>query len=150
VLHIFNVFNPCNHLFSLLLFFLLCGKWLLSCRLVHLLVLLTSTPLVLFVLFSMIRCLEHVNGCNLLSDFQSCFSRGQSTETALVKDTEDLRLAKAEGKAFDLINHQLFVHKIGSRYDFHTSAMSMVSSIFRDRSMAVEVDGMKSTTWSVP
>jgi hypothetical protein len=47
-------------------------------------------------------------------------------------------------KAFDLINHGLFVHKLDSRYDFHTSSMSMVSSFLRDRSMVVEVDGVKS------
>jgi hypothetical protein len=35
--------------------------------------------------------LAHVNGCNLLSDFQSGFRCGQSTVTALVRITEDLR-----------------------------------------------------------
>jgi hypothetical protein len=65
--------------------------------------------------------LKHVNGHNLLSDFQSGFRRG--FQTALVKVTEDLRSAKAEEKvtvhflldfykAFDLINHGLFVHKL--------------------------------------
>jgi hypothetical protein len=59
--------------------------------------------------------------------------------TVLVRVTEDLRSAKVEGKvtvhvlldfskAFDLINHGLFVHELDSRYDFHTSAMGMVSS----------------------
>jgi hypothetical protein len=52
-------------------------------------------------------------------------------------------------KAFDLINHRLFVHKLDSRYDFHTSAMDMVSSFLRDRSMVVEVDGVKSTPRSL-
>jgi hypothetical protein len=42
--------------------------------------------------------LEHVNGRNLLSDFQSGFRRGLSTAIALVKITEDLRSTKAEGK----------------------------------------------------
>jgi hypothetical protein len=66
--------------------------------------------------------LEHVNGRNLLPDFQSGFRRGHSTTTALVRATEDLRLAKAEGKvtvhvlldfskAFELINQGLFIHK---------------------------------------
>jgi hypothetical protein len=52
----------------------------------------------------------------------------------LVRVTEDLRSTKAKGnvtvyvlldisKTFDLINHGLFVHKLDSRYDFHTSAM---------------------------
>jgi hypothetical protein len=81
--------------------------------------------------------LEHVNGRNLLSAFQSGFRREHSTATALVRVTEDLRSVKAEGKvtvhvlldfskSFDLINHGLFVHKLGSRYDFHTSAMGIV------------------------
>jgi hypothetical protein len=54
--------------------------------------------------------------------------------------------AKAEGKvkvhvlldfskAFDLINHGLFVHKLGSRYDFYTPTNGMVSSLLRDRSV---------------
>jgi hypothetical protein len=85
--------------------------------------------------------LEHINGRNLLSDFQSGFRREHSTATALVRLTQDLRSVKAEGKvtvhvlldfskSFDLINHGhgLFVHKLGSRYDFHTSAMGIVSS----------------------
>jgi hypothetical protein len=34
-------------------------------------------------------------------------------------------------KAFDLLNHGLFIHKLGSRYDLHTSAIGMVSSFLR-------------------
>jgi hypothetical protein len=49
----------------------------------------------------------------------------------------------------DLINHELFVQKLDSRYDFLTSAMGMVSSFLRDRSMVVEVDGVKSTPRSL-
>jgi hypothetical protein len=89
------------------------------------------------------KVLEHVNGSNMLSDFQSGFRRGYSTVTALVRVTEDLRSAKAEekitvyvlldlSKVFDPINHGLF-------------AMGMILSFLRDRSMVVEVDGVKST-----
>jgi hypothetical protein len=42
--------------------------------------------------------LEHVNGRNLSSDFQSGFRCGHSTATALVRVTEDLKSTKAEGK----------------------------------------------------
>jgi hypothetical protein len=56
---------------------------------------------------------------------------------------------ESTSKAFDLINHGQFVHKLDSRYDFHTSAMGMVSSFLRDRSMVVEVDGVKSTPRSL-
>jgi hypothetical protein len=51
--------------------------------------------------------------------------------------------SKTSSKAFDLINHGLFVHKVDSRYDFHTSAKAIVSSFLRDRSMVVEIDGVK-------
>jgi hypothetical protein len=43
--------------------------------------------------------LEHVNGRNLLSDFQSGFRRGHITATALFRVTEDLRSAKAGGRS---------------------------------------------------
>jgi hypothetical protein len=42
--------------------------------------------------------LERVNGRNLLLDFQSGYRRRHTTVTALVRVTEDLRSAKAEGK----------------------------------------------------
>jgi hypothetical protein len=59
---------------------------------------------------------------------------GISTATVLVRVTEDLRSAKAEEKvtvhvllkffkAFDLMNHGLFVNKLDSWYDFQTSAI---------------------------
>jgi hypothetical protein len=41
--------------------------------------------------------LNHVNGRNLLSDFQAYLSRGHNTTIVLVRVTEDLRSAKAEG-----------------------------------------------------
>jgi hypothetical protein len=75
--------------------------------------------------------LKHVNGRNLLSDFQSGFRRGHSTATVLVRVTENFRSVKAEekvttlvlldfSKVFDLINHGLlFVHILDLRYDFH-------------------------------
>jgi hypothetical protein len=98
------------------------------------------------------KVLVYVNNRSLLSDFQSGFRRGHSTTTALVRVTEDLRSSMAEGKitvlalldfskAFDMVNHLLFLHKLGSEYDFHTSDRSMVSSFLQDRSMIVEVDG---------
>jgi hypothetical protein len=83
--------------------------------------------------------LEHVNGRNLLSDFQSGFRHG-CYASALVRFSVDLRSAKAErnvtvhvlldfSKAFDLIDRQL---------------MGMVSLFLRERSMVVEINGVKS------
>jgi hypothetical protein len=39
----------------------------------------------------------------------------------------------------------LFLHKLGSEYDFHTSARDLVSSFLQDHSMVVEVDGVRSS-----
>jgi disulfide bond formation protein DsbB len=47
-------------------------------------------------------------------------------------------------KAFDFISHGLFVHKLDSQYDLHTSAMGMVSSFLQVRSKVGEVNGAKS------
>jgi hypothetical protein len=95
--------------------------------------------------------LVHVNNHSLLSDFQSGFRRGNSSTTVLARVTEDLRFSMAEekitvlslldfSKAFDMVNDLLFRHKLGSEYDFHTSATrNLVSSFLQDRSMVVEV-----------
>jgi hypothetical protein len=145
-----NFLNYCFHLlvvmccmFSImqspLLFFLLLSARLL--RLVHfLMVFLTNAPLVLFLFYIKVferilhdQMLEHVNFRNMLSDLQFGYTVWHITATALIRVTEYLRSAKAEGKvtvhvlldffrAFDLINHGLFVHKLDSRYDFHNSA----------------------------
>jgi hypothetical protein len=76
--------------------------------------------------------LVYVNNRSLLSDFQSGFKRGQSTTTTLVRRvTEDLR--SSISKAFDMVNHLLFHHKLGSASYFYTSARDMVSSFLQDR-----------------
>jgi hypothetical protein len=45
-------------------------------------------------------------------------------------------------KALDMVNHLLFFHKLGSDYDFHTSFL-------QNRSMMVEVDGVRSSPRSL-
>jgi hypothetical protein len=46
--------------------------------------------------------------------------------------------------AFDLPNHGLFVHKLNSLYDCHTSAMGMVLSFLRNLSIVDEVGSLSS------
>jgi hypothetical protein len=100
--------------------------------------------------------LAHVEDNGLLSDFQSGFRRGHSTISALVKVTDDLGAARARemdavlvlldfSKAFDCIPHGLLVHKLMSIYRFHTSAAKMIASFLKDRSMVVEMDGVRSS-----
>lgn len=103
---------------------------------------------------------SYVNREGLLSDLQSGFRRGHSTTTALVKVTEDLRLAMVEGKAtvmvlldfskaFDCVNHQLFLFRLITRYRFDSSSSKLVASFLADRSMSVEVDGLRSSSRAV-
>jgi hypothetical protein len=85
------------------------------------------------------------------SDFQSGFRRGQRIATALVRVIWDLRSAKACGEGRCSSNHHgLFVHKhISSAQDMTLILQLWVSSFLRDRSMVVEVDGVKSTPRSL-
>jgi Reverse transcriptase (RNA-dependent DNA polymerase) len=104
--------------------------------------------------------LGYVDREGFLSDRQSGFRRGHSTTTALVRVTEDLRLAMVEGKvtvlalldfskAFDCVNHQLFLYVLATEYRFGSSGGNMISSFLSDRSMVIEVDGSKSSPRSV-
>jgi Reverse transcriptase (RNA-dependent DNA polymerase) len=103
---------------------------------------------------------NYINREGLLSDLQSGFRRGHSTTTALVKVTEDLRLAMVEGKAtvlvlldfskaFDCVNHQLFLYRLVTGYRFDSSSTKLVASFLADRVMMVEVDGHRSSPRAV-
>jgi hypothetical protein len=100
--------------------------------------------------------LAHVDRSGLLSEFQSGFRCGHSTTTALVRVIEDLRSSMTEkkvtllvlldfSKAFDCLDHPLFLHKLVSLFDFHGSARNMVPTFLNCRSMVVNVDGARSS-----
>ena len=66
--------------------------------------------------------LQHINSNKLLSDFQSAYCPYRSTETALLKVTNDLLSAMNEGKisvlvlldlsaTFDTMDHKIVLHR---------------------------------------
>lgn len=98
----------------------------------------------------------YVEDNGLLSDFQSGFRRGHSTNSTLVKVTDDLGAKRAKkrdtvlvlldfSKAFDCIPHGLLVHKLKSIYGFSTSAAKMIASFLKGRSIEVEINGVRSS-----
>ncbi|XP_023248003.1 uncharacterized protein LOC111643917 [Copidosoma floridanum] len=96
----------------------------------------------------------YLEGQRLLSPMQSGFRRGHSTQSALLKLTEDVRVGMEAGKvtilvlfdfrrAFDSISHVVLL-KAMSRMNFSPDAIRWFHSYLSDRSQAVVgLDGVQ-------
>jgi hypothetical protein len=93
---------------------------------------------------------------NLLSIFQSGFRPLHSTATALLKITDDIRLAMDRrqltiltlfdfSKAFDCVHHPLLLIKL-KQYGFSDGCVNWVKSYLSDRQQCVKV-GDKNSAW---
>lgn len=96
----------------------------------------------------------------LLCPTQSGFRKYHSTESALLKVSDDLRVAVDKGmvaalmlfdfsKAFDSINHKLLFHKLRSSFQFSASAVKLIESYISDRMQCVEIDEVRSSFLNV-
>ena len=91
--------------------------------------------------------LEYLTLHNILDDFQSGFRKRYSTSTALLKVSEDMRMSYLRkevvlivsldySKAFDTVNHTLFLNKL-RQLNFSESVVQWFKSYLSNRSQAV-------------
>ena len=104
--------------------------------------------------------LQHINCNKLLSDFQSAYHLHHSTETALLKVTNDLLSAMNDGKisvlvlldlsaAFDTIDHESLLHRLHNVFGFGETVLSWFQSYLENRTQTVAVHGKQLTPTSL-
>ena len=99
---------------------------------------------------------EYLNTHSLLSPNQSAYRPSHSTETALLKVTNDIRTALDKGDitfltlldlsaAFDTIDHSLLFHILSHTYGISGTALSWIQSYLTNRSQSVTIINLSSS-----
>ena len=102
------------------------------------------------------RIRDHIKICNADELLQSGYKKFCSTETALLKVTNDLRRAADKGKvtillmldlsaAFDTLDHSILLNRLRTYLGISGSALSWFQSYLSSRSQTVFVNGKKSS-----
>ena len=98
---------------------------------------------------------EHMTHNQLLEKFQSGFRAHHSTETALIKVTNDLLRAADAGlvsilvlldlsAAFDTLSHSILLNRLSTHLGFTDKALSWFQSYLSDRQQFVSLNGSSS------
>ena len=101
----------------------------------------------------------HLDGNNLLPEYQSAYRKCHSTETAFFKVTSDALLAADRGMitllgmldlsaAFDCVDHQIFVTRMERTFGINSVALGWITSYLTGRSQRVRYNGAISS-WSL-
>ncbi|KAK7898230.1 hypothetical protein WMY93_019083 [Mugilogobius chulae] len=101
--------------------------------------------------------LEHIQSHNLFDKFQSGFRPAHSTETALVRVTNDLLMAAEQGfpsllilldltAAFDTIDHHILLHRLQHQIGLTGLALKWFQSYLTDRTEHVALGNARSNT----
>ena len=104
--------------------------------------------------------LQHINCNKLLNDFKSAYRMHHSTETALLKVTNDLLSAMDDGKisvlmlldlsaAFDTIDHEILLHRLHIVFGIGDTVLSRFQSYLENRTQTVVVHGKHLTPASL-
>src|SRR5215475_9962109 len=96
------------------------------------------------------RLLLHLNSFTSIPLFQSGFRKSHSTETALLRITNDLLLSMEKKQvsslilldlsaAFDTVDHHILLSRLSLNFGVTSSALSLLTSYLSDRSQSVHI-----------
>ena len=96
------------------------------------------------------RLCEHLDSLPSISHFQSAYRKYHSTETALLRVQNDLKLAIENqhisalilldlSAAFDTIDHKILLNRLSSTFGLSNSALSLLTSYLSNRTQAVTI-----------
>lgn len=103
------------------------------------------------------RLQPHVLASGNYSKYQSAYRAGYSTETALLKIANDIRMAAGEGRctallaldisaAFDAVNHSILCQRLQHTFGINGSVLDWLGSFVSGRSQYVAAGGERSDT----
>ena len=103
---------------------------------------------------------DHMVGDELYDKFQSAYTQGRGTETALLRVQNDILMAMDRQEvtilvmldlsaAFDTVNHTVLLERLEKRCGVTDKALQWIKSYLTDRQQVVKIDNCKSETSSV-
>ena len=105
--------------------------------------------------------ISHLKENSLLETFQSAYKPGHSTETALLRVSNDILRAIDDKQcvaltlldlsaAFDTIDHNILLNTLKNDLGIHDVALQWFSSYLTNRLQCVSIDGVQSTAMNLP
>ena len=94
------------------------------------------------------RIVDHLEKCDLFSDFQYGFRSSRSTADLLTVVSDRIAVALDISKAFDRVKHAGLLHKLKS-YQISGQIFGLISSFLSNRQLRVVLDGKSSQEYPV-
>lgn len=107
-----------------------------------------------------LRLENHLNNPNMRDPLQSAYCTSHSTETAIVRITNDIISSLDKGKctvlasldlsaAFDTVDHTIFIHRLRHLYNIQGKALDWFTSYLSRRTHSVRINDVSSPTGAV-